>query len=73
MCVNLLHNNISKIFKDEISPDTNLIKKIAELSTPTNKKELKSFLRLANIYSRYLPKYCELIESFAELQKKQQI
>ena len=35
-----------------------------------NKKELESFLGLITFNSRYLPRYSELIEPFAEMRKK---
>ena len=40
------------------------------MATPTNKKELESFLRLVNFYRRYAPKYTDLTEPFANLRKK---
>ena len=40
------------------------------MEKPTNKKELESFLGLINFYSRYLPRYSEIIEPFAEMSKK---
>ena len=40
------------------------------MEKPKNKKELESFLGLINFYSRYLPRYNELIESYAEMHKK---
>ena len=36
----------------------------------TNKKQLESFLGLINFFSRYLPRYSELIEPFTEMHKK---
>ena len=70
-------NNYSKlsfldntILKEGISPDQALIKKILEIATPTNKKELESFLGLVNFYRWYVPKYTDLIEPFANLRKK---
>ena len=61
-----------QISKEGISPDPDLLSKISQVSAPTNKKELESFLGLANFYNRYLPKYSELIELFAHLRKKKQ-
>ena len=40
-----------------------------KMEKPTNKKELESFLGLINFYSRYLPRYSELIEPFVEMSK----
>ena len=59
-----------QISKDGISPDPSLLNKIASVSTPTNKKELESFLGLVNFYSRYLHKYSDLVEPFSEIRKK---
>ena len=46
---------------------------IAKMEKPTNKKELESFLGLINFYSRYLPRYSELVELFVETCKKRKI
>ena len=54
--------------KDGISPDQALIEKILKIATPTNKKEL---LGLVNFYRRYVPKYTDLTEPFANLRKKE--
>ena len=59
-----------QISREGISPDKRLTNKIAKMEKLTNKKELESFLGLINLYSRYLPIYCELIEPFAEMRKK---
>ena len=40
------------------------------MATLSNKKELKSFMRIVNFYRRYKPKYTELTEPFANLRKK---
>ena len=37
---------------------------------PQTNKKLSSFEGLANFYSRYLPKYSELIEPFDDLRKR---
>ena len=57
-----------KVMIYRISLDEILTKKIAEIFTPRNKKELESFFGL-NIYLLYLPKYSDLIEPFARLCK----
>ena len=46
-----------QISREGISPDKRLTNKIVKMEKPTNKKELESFLRLINFYSRYLPIY----------------
>ncbi len=43
-------------------------KKIAVFA-PGNKKELESLLGQTHFYSKYLPRYSELIEPFAKLPK----
>ena len=58
-----------QISKQSISPDPNMLKKIVQVATLSNRKELESLLGLANFYSRYLPKYSELIEPFNDLRK----
>ena len=56
-----------QISREGISPDERLTNKITKMEKPTNKKELEPFLGLINCYSRYLPRYSELIEPFAEM------
>ena len=58
-----------QISREGISPNERLTNKIAKMVKLTNKKELESFLGLINFYSRYLPRYNELIEPFAEMHK----
>ena len=58
-----------QISREGMCPDERLINKIAKMENPTNKKDLESFLGLINFYSRYLPRYSELIEPFAEKRK----
>ena len=41
--------------KDGLSPDMNKVKLIQEWPTPTNQKELQSFLGTVNYLSRFLP------------------
>ena len=59
-----------QISKEGISPDPNLLIKISQVASLANKKELESFLGLANFYSRYVPKYSNLTEAFADLRRK---
>ena len=58
-----------QISREGISPDQKLTNKIAKMEKPTNKKELESFLGLINFYSKYLPRYSELIQPFVEMLK----
>ena len=48
-----------QISREGISPDKRLTNKIAKMEKPMNKKELESYLRLINFYSRCLPRYSE--------------
>ena len=59
-----------QITKHGVSSDPNLLNKIEQAATFSNKKELESFWGLVNFYSRYWPKYSELIELFNDLRKK---
>ena len=59
-----------QISEKGISLDERLTNKIAKMDKLTNKKELEYFLGLINFYSRYLPRYSELIQSFVEMRKK---
>ena len=56
-----------QISKRGIPLDDKLINKILEISTPKNEKELESFL---GFHSKYLSRYSDLIEPFAELWRK---
>ncbi len=59
-----------QITKQGISSDPNLLKKIEQVVTPSNNKELEfEEGGLANFYCRYLLKYLELIELFNNLRK----
>ena len=58
------------ISKEGISLDQVLTEKISKIATPANKKELESLLGLVNFYRWYVSKYTDLIESFANLRKK---
>ena len=62
-----------QISREGKSPDERLTNKIAKMENPPNKKELESFLGLINFYSRYLPRYSELIEPFVEMREKRRI
>ena len=59
-----------QFFREGISSGERLTNKIAKMEKPTNKKELESFLGLINFYSRYFPRYSELIKPFAKMRKK---
>ena len=43
------------ISKEEIAPDPKHVEKINNAKTPTNKKQLESFVGLANFYGRMIP------------------
>ena len=46
--------------KDGILPDKSLVDKILQVSAPSNKSELASFLGLINYYGRFIPNFSEL-------------
>ena len=50
-----------------VKPDPSNVKKILEFKTPTTKKEVRSLIGLVNYYSKFIPKYSELIYPFTEL------
>ena len=56
--------------KDSISPDMNKVKLIQEWLTPTNQKELQSFLGTVNYLSRFLPFLSDLRAPLQNLLEK---
>ena len=62
--------NWYQISTEGTSPDNNLINKILEIFTPKYTKEFESFLGLTNFYSKFLPRYSEIVEPFAEIRKR---
>ena len=56
--------------KDGLSPDMNKVKLIQEWPTPTNQKELQSFLGTVNYLSRFLPFLSDLRAPLQNLLKK---
>ena len=56
--------------KDGLSPDMNKVKLIQEWLTPTNQKELQSFLGTVNYFSRFLPFLSDLRAPLQNLLKK---
>ena len=56
--------------KDVLSPDMNKVTLIQEWPTPTNQKELQSFLHTVNYLSRFLPFLSDLRPPFQNLLKK---
>ena len=56
--------------KDGLSPDMNKVKLIQEWPTPTNQKELRSFLGTVNYLSRFLPFLSDLRAPLQNLLKK---
>ena len=51
-------------------PDPNRAEAIRNMPTPDNVTNLQSFLGLANYYSMYIPKMCDLRAPLNELLKK---
>ena len=56
--------------KDGLGPDMNKVKQIQEWPTPTNQKELQSFLGTVNYLSRFLPFLSDLRAPSQNLLKK---
>ena len=59
-----------QISREGISSEKRLTNKIAKMEKPMNKKELESIWGLIVFYSRYIPRYSELTEPFAEMRKE---
>ncbi|KAL4113759.1 hypothetical protein QTP88_017332 [Uroleucon formosanum] len=53
-----------------VMPDPERIKIIKELSSPTNKKQLQSFLGMINYLRAFIPNLSEIITPFREVLKK---
>ena len=54
----------------KVKPDSRNIEKILELKPPSTKKEVRSLIGLINYYSKFIPRYAELVYPFTELLKK---
>ncbi len=59
-----------KISADGISPDPELVRKIMDIEVPSNRKELNSFLGLANFFGRFIPDYSTLVSPLTDLRKQ---
>ena len=53
-----------------VIPQREKIRNIKKWTTPTNKKELKSFLRFAPLYRKFIPNFATMKSSFYKLLKK---
>ena len=53
-----------------ITPDENKITAIQKMKSPSNQKELKTFLGMVNYLSKFLPKLSEHTKVFRDLEKK---
>lgn len=55
---------------DGIQPNVENIEKILKWETPTNVKEVQSFLGMANYYRRFVPNYSAVVRPLIDLTKK---
>ena len=53
-----------------ISPDPALVQKILDIKAPSNRKQLESFLGLANFFGRFIPNYSQTTEPLNQLRGK---
>ena len=58
-----------KVSARGIEPDETLVKKIANISTPTCKKDVDSFIGLANYFGRLIPNFTVLMAPLNRLRK----
>ena len=58
------------ISKNVVMPGDATVVKILSASTPTTKKELRSFLGLVGYFRKFLPQYASLVAPLTDLTKK---
>ena len=68
--MNKKKNNKNKKKKKGISPNPDKVRVVKEFPTPTNLKELRSFLGLANYYRRFVRGFSNIANSLNALTKK---
>ena len=54
----------------QVKPTEQLHKKILEIKTPKTKKEVRALLGLFNYYSKFIPKYSQIVRPIIDLTKK---
>lgn len=58
------------INKDSVSPDPSKVEAIKKFPTPSNTKDLKSFLGLAGYYKRFIKNFAKIAKSLNSLFKE---
>ena len=53
-----------------ISPDPALVRKILDVQRPESRKQLETFLGIANFFGRFIPRYADLTEPLNQLRSK---
>uniref|UniRef100_A0A2S2QW04 RNA-directed DNA polymerase n=1 Tax=Sipha flava TaxID=143950 RepID=A0A2S2QW04_9HEMI len=67
-------NYLGHVITDEgVKPDPQKIKSVVEFPTPTNEKQVKSFLGLSGYYRRFVPGYGQIAKPLTSLLKKDTI
>jgi|SRR6218665_151708 len=59
-----------KLSNDRISPKEEAIEKIAEMPSPTTKKQIRRFLRAVNYYREFIADCGKIMQPLTELIKK---
>ena len=57
---------------DGIQPDPKKVESVRTYPTPTNLKQIRSFLGLANCYRRFIPRFAHIANPLTNLTKKNQ-
>jgi hypothetical protein len=58
------------VTSEGVKPGPQKVKAIKEFPTPRNTKDVKSFLRLAGYYRKFIPQFSKIAKPLNELLKK---